>query len=344
MINILMLGGKRCGKTTVLASMFDEVNRALAGTNVSLMVDNANVASLRQARWGIQQKMQEFNTPLTRIQVDDNATDAMKTYFFDLVSGNSVVKFQIHDVPGEWLTDGHEAQVQQLIKDCQVILIAIDTPYLFAKMTGNGYGLYHEEYNKPQEITNLFKNTLSTLPVTDRMVLFVPIKCERYYHLTHCKELNINHRNYMNEIVEAISYGYNDLLMYLRSSAELESKTTMAITPILSAGGIDFVKFCEDPETGRMVSLYQEPEFLDKSEKGYQPKFCEQPLVYALSFILMDAWVQSKNGQSNNFFKGGASNTQLLQQMMDTMRRKMKKNTGSFADDGYYFIQNPRFL
>lgn len=338
-INILMLGGKRCGKTTVLASMFDEVNRALAGTNIMLRVNDENVASLRQARYGIQQKMEEFRVPLTRIQVDDNATNAMKTYFFDLVCGNSNVKFQIHDIPGEWLTDGHEKQVMQLIKDCQVIMIAIDTPYLFAKMTGAGYGIYHEEYNKPQEITNLIKNTLSAEAVTDRMVLFVPIKCERYYHLTHCPELNINHRNYMNEIVEAVSYGYNDLLMYLRSSMELENRTTLAITPILSAGGIDFVKFCEDPETGKIVSLYQEPEFLDKSEKGYQPKFCEQPMIYALTYILMQSWQQSQQGQGG-LFRG--TNQQALQQAVGTMRMKMKKNKGGFADDGYYFIQNPK--
>ena len=29
-VNILMMGGKRCGKTTVLASMYGEINKALA--------------------------------------------------------------------------------------------------------------------------------------------------------------------------------------------------------------------------------------------------------------------------------------------------------------------------
>ena len=110
---------------------------------------------------------------------------------------------------------------------------------------------------------------------------------------------------------------------------------------ILSAGGIDFVKFCEDPETGKIVSLYQEPEFLDKSEKGYQPKFCEQPMIYALTYILMQSWQQSQQGQGG-LFRG--TNQQALQQAVGTMRMKMKKNKGGFADDGYYFIQNPKGL
>ena len=39
-VNILMMGGKRCGKTTVLASMCAEINKALAGTSMSLDSDN----------------------------------------------------------------------------------------------------------------------------------------------------------------------------------------------------------------------------------------------------------------------------------------------------------------
>ena len=35
-VNILMLGGKRCGKTTVLASMYGEINKALSGTSLRL--------------------------------------------------------------------------------------------------------------------------------------------------------------------------------------------------------------------------------------------------------------------------------------------------------------------
>ena len=84
----------------------------------------------------------------------------------------------MHDIPGEWLTDAHQEQVKALIHNCQVIIIAIDTPYLFSKMTGKGYGAYHEEYNKPLEITNFFKNSLSVSDIQDRMILFVPIKCE----------------------------------------------------------------------------------------------------------------------------------------------------------------------
>lgn len=335
-INVLMLGGKRCGKTTVLSSMYGEINKALAGTNMKLEVVGQTAADLNRARNTIQAKMDNFKNPLTRVEVDDNPTSAMKTYEFRLYMGTKALPFRIHDIPGEWLTDNHQKEVRNLIKESQVIIIAIDTPYLFAKMTGKGYGIYHEEYNKPMEIANFFKNSLSTEHIEDRMILFVPIKCERYYHLTNSAILNIYQRNYMQELVEAVGCGYQNLLGYLRSTPALRNNTTMAITPILSAGGIDFVRFRTDEETNKIVSLYQEPEFLREHEQGYSPKFCEQPMIYALLYVLMQ-----EHGKARHSMFQGVKDTQLAE-AISTLRKKLKRNTGNFAEDGFYFIQNPK--
>ena len=340
-INILMLGGKRCGKTTVLSSMWAEINKALAGTNLRLEVVDQTAADLTRARKAIQDKMADFKNPLTRVEVDDNPTSAMKVYNFKLHMGSKNFPFKIHDIPGEWLTDSHQKEVRSLIKESQVIIIAIDTPYLFAKMTGKGYGIYHEEYNKPMEIANFFKNSLSTEFIQDRMILFVPIKCERYYHLTNCPKLNIYQRNYMQELVEAVGCGYQDLLSFLRSAPALRNNTTLAITPILSAGGIDFVRFRMYEATDKVVSLYQEPEFLKEYEQGYSPKFCEQPMIYALIYILMQEMQRERSVlQTNRLFRG-VNNEQLGEAVM-TLRKKLKRNTGNFAEDGFYFIQNPK--
>ena len=340
-INILMLGGKRCGKTTVLSSMYGEINKALAGTNMRLEVVDQTALDLNRARMAIEGKMADFKNPLTRVEVDDNPTSAMKTYNFKLYMGNKNFPFRIHDIPGEWLTDNHQKEVRSLIKESQVIIIAIDTPYLFAKMTGKGYGFYHEEYNKPMEIANFFKNSLSTDYIEDRMILFVPIKCERYYHLTNCPKLNVYQRNYMQELVDAVGCGYQDLLGYLRSAPALRNNTTLAITPILSAGGIDFVRFRTDEATGKVVSLYQEPEFLKEYEQGYSPRFCEQPMIYALIYILMQELQKERHAFGGNRVFRGIGNDQMVE-AVNTLRRKLKRNTGHFAEDGFYFIQNPR--
>ena len=347
-VNILMMGGKRCGKTTVLASMYRYIDKALAGTSMRLEVDDQQTKhDLDEAINSIMKKMNDFKVPLTRVEVDENPTSASKTYSFHLiVEGGSKIPFKMHDIPGEWLTDSHQKEVKDLVKECQVIIIAIDTPYLFSKMTIKGYGIYHEEYNKPLEIANFFKNSLSVENVEDRMILFVPIKCERYYHLTNTPQLNTSKRNYMQELIDAIGCGYRDLLMYLRSTPALINNCTMAITPILSAGGIDFVRFRTDPETGKVISLYQEPEFLHESEKGYAPKFCEQPMIYALIYILLQEMEPNKSkgrfGGAAKLFRG--MNQSQMFTAVETLRKKLKRNTGNHPEDGFYFIQNPREL
>ena len=348
-VNILMMGGKRCGKTTVLASMCAEINKALAGTSMSLDSDNEQTrVDLEKAKISIRQKVESFKTPLTRVEVDENPTSALKTYSFHLrIDNGGKIPFRIHDIPGEWLTDSHQKEVKALVKDCQVIIIAIDTPYLFSKMTSKGYGIYHEEYNKPLEIANFFKNSLSVDQIEDRMILFVPIKCERYYHLTNTPKLNVSKRNYMQELIDAIGCGYRDLLMFLRSTPELLNSCTVAITPILSAGGIDFVHFRTDSETGKITSLYQEPEFLREFEQGYSPKFCEQPMIYALIYILMQELRPQTQKKGSLFGQRGifqGLNRTQMQAAVETLRKKLKRNTGNHPEDGFYFIQNPREL
>ena len=354
-VNILMLGGKRCGKTTVLASMNSEINRALSGTNLQLTPLGDTGAKLAKAAGVIQAKIKEFSDPFHRTTVDENPTSAKSEYHFSLTlwepSKRSYIlniPVNIVDVPGEWLTQPvHEQELRGLIAASQIIIIAIDTPYLFSKMGRKGYGEYHEQFNKPDKILHFFQNSVSVQVLRDRMVLFVPIKCERYYHLTYSPKLNINGRNYMQELFEAVCAGYAPLLRYFRAGDGLHNGMTLAVTPILSAGGIDFVKFGmkkdEQTQTEYMVSYYQEPEFLSDAEKGYNPKFCEQPLVYALAYVLK---LELNRGAGNQ--KGWLQNTQnanllTIQQVYETFRNRMiRSENGMMANNGFFMIQNPQ--
>lgn len=340
-VNILMLGGKRCGKTTVLSSMYQEFDNAVSCTDLTIQcTDSKTKADLTKAAKIIKDKMGQFRNGLVRVEVDENSTDAKKEFRFQLSVKNYNIPFVIHDIPGEWLTNENQERVKQLIGMCEVIIIAIDTPYLFSKMTTEGYGIYHEEYNKPKEITNFFKETLNVEQIKDKMILFVPIKCERYYHLSKPgHQLNRTGRKYMEELVLAIECGYSDLLNYLRSTPELINKCTIAITPILSAGGIDFVHFRKD-STGKMVSLYQQPEFLPENERGYKPQFCEQPLLFALIYILHQEIDRIESGRRNALF----SNRRLeqMKSAYQTLSAKLRRDKMNELGSGHVMIANPK--
>ena len=341
-VHILMIGGKRCGKTTVLASMYEETAKVLAATSLSLTLsDSETQAHLKEAVDVIRSKMSAFDVPLTRVDVDENPTSAEKICTFHLKGPGLDMPIYMHDIPGEWLDDAsYTEKVKELVGFCQVIIIAIDTPYLFSKMTLDGYGEYHLEYNRPDLVTNFFKEKISAEDLVDRLILFVPIKCERYYHLTNSDKLNIYFRNYMQELTGAVIAGYRDLIWYLRSAPALVNNCTIAITPILSAGGIDFVRFRMDEQTGKMVALYQKPEFLPAEESGFSPRFCEQPMIYTLVHILIGNAPKINTPVKSGFFGRVKNNPQSLRTDIRTLQKKMKRNVGDISDDGYYIVQN----
>ena len=99
-IHVLMFGGKRCGKTTVLASMIRETARALSGTQFSMSADPETAQRLRDAIDVIEGKMSAFNEPLTRVEVDENPTSAKQTSIFTLDSPSQRCSLHIHDIPG----------------------------------------------------------------------------------------------------------------------------------------------------------------------------------------------------------------------------------------------------
>ena len=138
--------------------------------------------------------------------------------------------------------------------------------------------------------------------------------------------------------------GYDDLLFYLRSTEQLMNSLTIAVTPILSAGGIDFVKFVTDPESGLVTSLYQEPEFLSDAQKGYSPMFCEQPIIYALTYVMRLKLEEQQEAASRGLFASSKAAKHLeLLNAYETLSKKMKRSSiNNFATDGYYIIQNPK--
>ena len=68
-------------------------------------------------------------------------------------------------------------------------------------------------------------------------------------------------------------------------------------------------------------------------------------MVYALIYILMRELSPEpapRRFGSGRIFRG--MNQTQLQTALDTLRKKIKRNTGSQPEDGFFFIQNPRDL
>lgn len=271
-INVLMVGGRRTGKSSMLAAMdkcCDENLGDMEGVEVictsGSTVLTEKISELENYFTLDQYKEQNFFQP------DDTPGDNNAEYEYEIRLNERATGFTLrfNDAPGEAYDKPEDKEkVEKWVRNSQVLLIAIDTPHLLEEpdeVTEIGSG--HKFFNRPDEITRFIRTAFLTSK-QHRMVLFVPMKCEKYYYA-----------NQMPKVNEAIRKGYSDLLAYLQS-AENNQLCTVAITPILTIGGARFFTFAGNVKN---IGKYR---YLEGDMRKYNPQFCEQPMLMVLRYVL----------------------------------------------------------
>ncbi len=320
-IKILMVGGKRCGKTTTLASMTQQANDAFGGkmalTQSMQVIDSLNSAVAGLNAYFANVSSQSFFTP------DDNPSAGIEKYNFSLNiigKGKTGIEFEFTDIHGEAYQLGNpdNDSAKSLIEESNVLIIAIDTPYMMEDKDSFGYGAQHAARNKSIEITEFIKSKFRTdsknNKLKEHLVLFVPLKCEHYYY-----------QGRMAEVAETVKQAYAELITYF-ASPNLKDNCVLAITPILSVGGIEFHSF----------------KYGYKIRKGgsYTPKYCEQPLLYTMTYYLKMLVNQNYKGdlftKVKHFFVGATVTEADIKDAFSQVTPKLIKDKA----EGYMILQD----
>ena len=343
-VNVMMVGGRRSGKTSVLAAMKDNFERCFSQSNIVINPADTDTVFALEAK---QREIAAYFAGRGKSRIfipDDNPTLEINEYCFNIsIKTKNMAKICLNfiDYPGEWLAqkDKYELLIK-LMKKCNVILVAIDTPYLMEE-THSGkveaIGDYNDYKNYSSRIAVMLKESFelgeNRLP---KMVLFVPLKCEKYKG------------EKMQEVNAKIKIAYNETFNFL--AGHNSKYCQLAITPIFTMGCASFSRF-ETRDDGTYVvdkdhipqALYMFDAQADKPE----PKFCEQPLVYVLTYLFERARLateRKKAGQNwfediwdlfaENFFNRPSSRDFLAEK--DTIMHNLKDN-----GEGYEIVQNP---
>ncbi|MGL4500780.1 MAG: hypothetical protein ACRCU2_17055 [Planktothrix sp.] len=259
-LNVTMLGPTGVGKTSLLAAMYDQFD------NVS---QDLQLVAEEQSKLELDIRLKELKSLVecSSIKVQDGVSGTEgkpRSFKFEFGQTGTAPALQINfqDYKGRSLIENeHKNQVKELIRESVAVLIPIDTPLLM-----ESGGKYHEEFNEPTQLNDLFKTIYKDLD-SPRLVILAPVKCEKYMKNP-------------SELFAKVREGYQKMLNQF-ASEKLSPKVAVVITPVQTVGSVVFSRVKENPDNQPIF-------YFRKRQPGdpYQPKNTEVPLRYLLRFLL----------------------------------------------------------
>ena len=347
-VKILMMGGRRCGKSSVLASM---VKQLFENSEITKFVrinqqrnNNATGVSLTKKQNDLESflNMPKYNYYL----VDFNADDNFSSYPFkvkipdgrgDFCWGNIDIEFV--DCPGE---SYHEQSRQDLydrirkeMPQTDIFIITVETPYL---MDNDSDGGKFKKVNEVIDITQLFDEFITFKSDDDyKKIIFVPVKCEAWRDRLDVVAEKLQQENYYGPLFERIKH---------------EPRWSCCIIPALTAGGIEFMEFGEpfllngtecSPLGTMKVRMKDGNEYTLKPEDRpvkneehelffpfyswyenngeYKPENCDQVALHVMRFITFKTIVERSHSIIPNWLANFPSNSNMI-----TMIRNLESN------------------
>lgn len=239
-LKVLMMGGRRCGKTSALASLFSQMingdvknyftvaDRTILETKGFESQDSLGDKTLEL------ENMLETNKGNSNIfLVDKGPTSNFWLYNLHLqIPGKRrEMDIEFRDSAGEFFEAAgyHAAETSEYIQNCDVFVIVIDTPYLMGPVEESTMDLCPESINlgtnRVMDIQNFLTNINDNDGKDAKMVVFVPLKCEKWV-----KEKRIN------EVTARIKTVYATCIQNLMAY----SKMSICIIPMETSGNILF--------------------------------------------------------------------------------------------------------
>lgn len=243
-LRVIMMGGRRCGKTSALASLFEEMkngkvkdyftisDRTVLETRGFEVQDSLNDKTLEL------QHMLETNQGNNSIfLVDKSPTSSYWLYNLHLqIPGtHREMDIEFRDSAGEFFeaSGSFAKETEDYIKKCDVFVIVVDTPYLMGSVEESTKDLCPESINLATNRVSDIQNFLTHIDNKEgkdaKMVVFVPLKCEKW-----AKE-----PNGLNKVTARIKEVYathiQNLLAY--------EKMNICVIPMQTSGNILFSEF-----------------------------------------------------------------------------------------------------
>ncbi|MEQ8188303.1 MAG: hypothetical protein ABRQ39_10075 [Candidatus Eremiobacterota bacterium] len=320
-VTVSMFGPRGVGKTSLLTTMYERFESDTSGANLQITPDMES-ASILQDRLGELKSL--FDREDTFFEAGDQkfgiqGTEEKRTFVFELgkLGEKPTLKLKFIDFPGKYISSSATAEEKSSLKDIleksHALLVAIDTPSLMER-----HGKYNESINRPAEVTEFFKRVYQEGLKEPRLIVFAPIKCEKYIK-----------NNQSEEVVKKIKTEYKRLFDLFKSD-NLRNYIVTVITPVQTTGNVVFSHITSENEKTHFYFTKEH------NEARYDPKDSEQPLRYLLRFLLKLHLKQQETGWGIfSFLRSWLGIDKYLRDAITRFTDRCKKGNGFEILQGY---------
>lgn len=314
---ILMLGGRRSGKSSILASVVYALGKTSELFSITdQTIYTAETVSLNEKRLELENylKKRKNSSLNSNFRVDMAPTNGMVDYnIMAQIRGASDVMFDFVDVQGEAMevqSKFHQSLKEQVALG-DVFIVAIDTPYLMQDEDEN----INTVWNRTDEITNLLANIhIEDEDIDRKLIILCPVKCEKWTQHGKAEKVTervcnaykrlinnwVNHRAvdiWVMPVETAGGIEHSKLLDGYRifkndtdKVGELGSIHDLTGQVMLKNGDIvspSSVIIENEPDKSLVFSSTQIPlSWFVVNGKGYSPARCEQPAYHIIRFLV----------------------------------------------------------
>lgn len=310
--HILMIGPRRVGKSSVLSAMLKSIERLGLQTGFSFEADSDTKSIMRSRLSDLEMlyvlHAKEPEIPFSTLLGEEEGqkysgmTGDSACYRFELNFAGKKQKntytVEFTDIPGEYMENQLQGEGNTVIDrfmKSNVVVVAVDSPALMEGREKGGVGEFHRMVNIPDSVYNVIsvsdcrirEQLKEKQKMGPKMILFVPLKCEKYYH-----------EGTMGELNRRVKIGYQSTFSFLEVCPEY----TIAITPILTLGDIVFdhygvkanakgkekVVMLDGSGAGGLSNMPAYPMYRLRSPEctAINPQYCEQPMLYLAGYIM----------------------------------------------------------
>lgn len=323
---IIMLGGRRSGKSSILSSILYALDKNTSGD--LFVVSDQTDYSANDSTDGVcvrlrDKRMEVDNYLKTRQKVGENSsflvdmtpTKGKSSYLFRTdIKGAAPVDFEFVDVPGEWMEDTstRHNELKKIICESDVYVIAIDTPYMMQQENEN----INTVYNRIDEITSMMANIMIDNEEYDKkLIILCPVKCEKWVRHGRAEDVATAVKNTYRTLINTwVNHKAVDIwIMPIQTIGGIEHSKLLDGYRLFKSANDKFGELCSKNElTGQIMlkdgkilsasSVYMVDSEPDKSlyfsytqiplswyitnEAGFSPRFCEQPAYHILEFLV----------------------------------------------------------